>query len=241
MSKRVRGVATVVLAGVIGAGASAPAEASYPVIDVAAIQQLIAQVNYWKQQIGAMSNQLTQLRQTHAALTGSRGMQSLLPQSAASRNYLPEQWSEMVAALDGQSRRYGELARTSQALGSSWAVLDEAALARLGGPERASVLEARRQAAGQAAAARVAYAQASERFASLAELVSAIGRATDAKAIADLQGRIAAEQAMLENEQVKLTLMAEAGAADRALAAQQRRELAIAGHGVFADRLHPRP
>ena len=241
MSKRVRGVATVVLAMVLGAGASAPAEAAYPVIDIAAIRQLIAQVNYWKQQLSAMSNQLSELKQTHAALIGSRGMQSLLPQSAASRNYLPEQWSDLVAALDGQSRRYGELARTSLALESSRAVLDEAALARLGGPERASVLEARRQAAGQAAAARLAYAQASERFASLAELVSAIGRATDAKAIADLQGRIAAEQAMLENEQVKLTLMAEAGAADRALAAQQRRELAIAGHGVFADRLHPRP
>ena len=95
MNSRAGKVVVAVLAAAIGAGVSVPAEASYPVIDVAAIQQLIAQVNYWKQQIAAMSNQLTQLRQTHAALTGSRGMQSLLPQSAASRNYLPAEWSEL--------------------------------------------------------------------------------------------------------------------------------------------------
>ena len=49
------------------------------VIDVAAIKQLVAQINYWKQQIDAMKKELNQLQQTHAALTGPRGMQALLP------------------------------------------------------------------------------------------------------------------------------------------------------------------
>ena len=226
----------------LGVMLAAPvAEASYPVIDVAAIQQLVAQVNYWRQQISAMSNQLAQLRQTHAALTGTRGMQALLPQGAAARNYLPEDWRAMAEAASGQSRRYGQLASVSRSLEASVAVLPDAVLGRLGAEARASVIEARQRAAGQAAAAQLAYAQASARFASLAELITASGRAADAKAIEALQGRIAAEQAMLANEQVKLTLLAEAAAADRQLAEQRTRELAIAGHGEFASRLHPRP
>ena len=44
----------------------------------------------------------------------------------------------------------------------------------------------------------------SERFASLQQLIDAIPTATDPKAILDLQARIAAEQAMLQNEQTKL-------------------------------------
>ena len=71
------------------------------VIDVAAIRQLVAQVNYWRQQITGMQNQLKQLQQTHAALTGGRGMELLLPTSAAQRNYLPADWAEMLKVLDG--------------------------------------------------------------------------------------------------------------------------------------------
>ena len=105
--------------------------------------------------------------------------------------------------------------------------------------ERESILEGRRTSAGLAVMTREAYAQAGARFASLAQLVQAIGTATDAKAIADLQGRIAAEQAMLENEQAKLALLAQMAEAEGQLRAQQTRELVVAGHGSFESRLRP--
>ena len=81
------------------------AQAQWAVIDVAAIQQLVVQVNYWKQQVTGMQNQLDQLKQTHSALTGGRGMELLLPTSAAQRNYLPADWAEMLKVLDGTSAR----------------------------------------------------------------------------------------------------------------------------------------
>jgi len=221
--------------------ASMPAHAVYPVIDAAAIRQLVAQIDYWRQQIAAMQRELTQLQQTYAALTGGRGMERLLPLSDAERNYLPRDWSEVAQVLSGQSARYGQLARAVTAAMNAAAVLDDAALGRLGTGERDSVIEARRDAAALGVLTQDAYAQASARFAQLSALVSAIGTAADAKAIADLQGRIAAEQTMLENEQAKLGSLYQAMQARQWQAQAVLRERAIAGHGEFTARLRPTP
>ena len=229
----------VMAAVALGAGMAAPAQAQMAVIDAAAVAKLLQQITYWKQQITAMATELNQLKQTHASLTGPRGMQALLPLADAQRNYLPKDWAEIADVLRGQSVQYGALANSVSALVNSRAVLTGADLGQMTPQERASVEEARRQAAGRAVLTREAFAQASARFASLAQLVQAIGGAADAKAILDLQGRIDAEQAMLENEQAKLTLLSQVADADRLLQEQQLRELAIAGHGDFRTRLHP--
>jgi type IV secretion system protein VirB5 len=237
--RRRRQLVAVAVAGVVMAAPQA--EAQMAVIDVAAIKQLVLQVNYWKDQITAMANQLNQLKQTHAALTGPRGMQALLALTDDERNYLPQDWAEVVRVLQGQSAQYGQLANAASALVAVNAVLTPAELARLAPAERDSIVAARQSSAGLAVMSREAFAQASARFASLAGLVQAIGVAQDAKAIADLQGRIAAEQAMLENEQAKLALLAQAAEADRQLHQQRLQELALAGHGEFKSRLHPQP
>ena len=119
-SRAVSAVSAVLVAASLVA--SAPAHATYPVIDVAAIKQLVMQVNYWKQQIAAMKSELNQLQQTHAALTGGRGMELLLPTNNAQRNYLPADWSEMLKVLDGTSAQYGAL---SGAVNAAIQVLDK--------------------------------------------------------------------------------------------------------------------
>ena len=215
------------------------AHAQWAVIDVAAVQQLVSQISYWQQQIQAMQREYSQLQATHGALTGSRGMQALLPTSDAQRNYLPRDWAGVAQVLAGQSAEYSALAAAVEAGVQGRAVLDPARLARMTAAERASLEESRRAAMGLAVLTQEAYAQAGERFASLAQLVQAIGSATDAKGIADLQGRIAAEQAMLDNEQAKLAVLAQAANAAREVREQQRRELVIAGHGTFETRRRP--
>jgi type IV secretion system protein VirB5 len=241
MKRRTGVMATVSAALIAGLAGPPRAEAAMAVIDVAAIRQLVAQVNYWRQQIDAMQRELDQLRETHAALTGPRGMETLLPFADAERNYLPRDWAGVAQVLAGQSGQYRALADAVEAGVEARAVLTPARLTAMTEAERTSVLEARRAATGLAVMTREAYAQAGARFAVLAQLVNAIGSAEDAKAIADLQGRIAAEQAMLENEQAKLALLAQAAESERWVREQELRELALAGHGVFAERLRPRP
>ena len=64
-------------------------------------------------------------------------------------------------------------------------------------------------------------------------LIAAISTAKDQKGILDLQARIGAELGMLQNEQTKLQVLAQASEAMAAVNAQQEREQAIVGQGQF--------
>lgn len=234
-----RSVTAVVMAAVLTFGGVAPASAAMAVVDVRAIFELRQQISYWRQQITAMQRELSQLQATHAALTGPRGMQNLLAVSPQARNYLPEDWVQMQQVLGGQSARYGALAAATTAAIESQRVLSAGFVAGRS-PEEQAVIEAGRQGpAWLAATTRQAYAEASARFSQLQQLIGAVGQVSDAKAVADLQARIASEQAMLANEQAKLELLAMMAGAEQAMAAQRAREAAVAGHGTFAARFQP--
>lgn len=166
-------------------------------------------------------------------------MQNLMPVSTDARNYLPGDWQEMEQVLAGQSARYGALARAVSAEIEANAVLTPAFVAGRSAEEQAVIEGGRTHAAWLAASTRDAYAQASARFTELQQLIGAVGQVGDAKAVADLQARIATEQAMLANEQAKLELLAQMGQAEQATQAQRMREAALAGHGRFAARFQP--
>jgi type IV secretion system protein VirB5 len=218
-----------------------PAQASIPVIDVAALQQLVQSAISWQRQLQAMQSQLTQLEQTRTALTGPRGMERLLRQSVADRNYLPVDWDGLDGLVHGTTGAFPELAARARSLAKANARLSDADLARLPAAVRAMVVEARRVASTDEAMTQVAYERSSSRFAALGQLIDRIGATGDAKAIAELQGRIAAEQAMLENEAVKLQSLAFSTDAARVSAEVSRREAVIRGHGTFATRFQPTP
>jgi len=86
-----------------------------------------------------------------------------------------------------------------------------------------------------------ALANASGRFGELQQLINTIGIAGDQKAILELQARIAAEGSMLQAEHTKLQTLQQALQGQEWSAAQRSRELAIAGHGQFANRFQPQP
>jgi proline dehydrogenase len=119
------------------------------------------------------------------------------------------------------------------------AVLSSAELRRLP-PQIVAQLEAnRRSIALEQAVAQAAYARSSGRFSELGSLLNGIANAVDEKAIADLHGRIGVEQAMLDNEQIKLAALSQIAVADRNVREQQLREAVTANHGSFATRFQP--
>ena len=217
----------------------APAEASIPVIDIAAVRQLIQDAISWQHQLQAMQAQLAQLQQTRTALTGARGMEQLLRQTVADRNYLPADWVSLGSLANGGTAGYGEIAARVATLLKSNSRLTDADLARLSSDARAMLVSARQLASTNEALTQVAYERSSTRFTALGQLIDRIGTAGDAKAIADLQGRIAAEQAMLSNEAVKLQSLAYSAEATRVSAEVSRREAVVRGHGSFATRFQP--
>jgi type IV secretion system protein VirB5 len=215
------------------------AHAQFAVIDVASVRQLIQQVQTLGQQLEAARAQLAQAQLLYQSTTGNRGMAQLL--GGVTRNYLPANWAQLSAAMQGAGGAPGTLGPGVRAATAANAVLSARQLASLTPDEQSQVGNARQSVAMSQALAQQALANSSGRFASIQQLIAAIPAATDQKAILELQARICAEQGMLQNEQTKLQVLNQAAQAQAALVAQQAREQIIAGHGVFAARFQPAP
>jgi len=219
------------MACLVGLALTPPSHAQWAVVDVGAITQLIQEVSYWKQQIQAMSSQLNQLQSTYNAMTGSRGMQSLLPMSPQQRNYLPTNWQGLMATLNGLSGSYSVLNAQLNSTLSTNAVLTPAQLSRLSPQEQAQLQSSRNSAALMQATSQQALQASSQRFVALQQLINAIPTATDQKGALDLQARIAAEQVMLQNEQTKVQTLNQSLEAEGRAREQRARELSISNIG----------
>ena len=104
-------------------------------------------------------------------------------------------------------------------------------VASLSPAEQAQLQAARQSAALLQSASRQSLANTSGQFASLQQLISAIPSASDQKGALDLQARIQSEQAMLQNESTKMTVLYQTLEAQEWARKQAAREQVIAGIG----------
>ncbi|HWZ63617.1 MAG TPA: type IV secretion system protein [Steroidobacteraceae bacterium] len=198
-------------------------------IDIAALQQLLVQVQTLSQQLTTAENQLAQAQSEFASITGPRGMQLLL--AGTVRNYLPTSATQLTQVMSGSSGSYPALAATVSSLVSSNAVLTPAQVAAFSPAEQAQLATARQSPALLAALSQTALANSSSRFTALQTLITALGGATDQKAVLDLNTRVAAEQGMLQNEATKLQVLYQMAQSQEWTRLQRAREQAIAGQG----------
>lgn len=128
------------------------AKAGIPVIDVTAVANLIQQVMYWQQQISAMQKQFDQLKaskeqlqQTYSSMTGTRGMDQLLPMSNMDRNYLPQSYDDLMRVTNGSSQGYAGLSGQVQSVMDANKVLSTTQMDALS-PDMRQMVDKGRQA-----------------------------------------------------------------------------------------------
>lgn len=214
------------------------AQAGIPVIDMAAVANLIQQLGAWQQQLSGMQKQYDQLRQsnnqlqqTYSAMTGTRGMEQLLPTPNEARNYLPSSYSDLMNTVNGASPGYSGLSTQIQSIMRANSILSNSQMNALS-PEMRQVVEQGRQASAMlSGTTQTAYQNTSQRFSALQQLIDRIGTSQDPKAIQDLQARIQAEQSMLTNEQTKLQSLYQSAQADELARRQRNREKSAADVG----------
>jgi type IV secretion system protein VirB5 len=210
-------------------GVCPASRAQFAVIDVGAITQLIQEVSTLQQQLQTAERTLTNAQQQFQAITGNRGMQNLL--SGTNRNYLPSTWSQLSAAITQTGGAYQALSIGTQTLMTANAVLTPQQVAALSPAEQTQLQAARQSAALLQSTSRQALDNTSTRFASLQQLISAIPSAADQKGALDLQSRIQAEQAMLQNENTKIAVLYQTLQAQEWARKQSAREQVVAGVG----------
>lgn len=206
-----------VFALVFGLAAGNSAHAGIPVIDGANLAQAIQQVMAWAQQYQQMVEQIQQMQQAYNNLNGVRNMGSLV-NNPVSRRYLPDDYQTILSNGVGQWEAIRDAAKKFEIASTSLSASSDAARA---------FEQVAKQAAINRAGAEEAYRTASQRFSDIQVLLDRVNSAPDAKDIADLQGRIQAEQVMMQNEANKLQMLAQLASAQRDLQIQQAREISM--------------
>lgn len=215
----------VLLGFALAAFAWSTAFAQIPVTDGASIAQQaenqIETIAKWKIQYDQMMNQIEQAKQQYELLTGSRGLGNIMNDPAL-RDYLPADWQGVYDSV--RNGGYSGLSGRGQSVYETNRIFDSCAFISV--QEQRTACEARAVKASQDKGfALDAYDAARSRINQIDQLMQKINQTNDPKAIAELQGRIAAEQANIQNEQTKLQLYAMVAAAEDKVQAQRQREI----------------
>ena len=215
--------ASLVLAA--GIAMSSTAFAQIPVTDVASITtQVTNQVETiakWKMQYDQMVSQINQMQQQYASMTGTRNLGQIM-NNPSLRDYLPNDWQGVYDSV--RTGGYSGLTGRAQSVYEANKIYDACAHYKVA--EQRTACEAHAVKPSQDKAfALDAYDKAKGRLTQIDGLMSQINGTTDPKAIAELQGRIAAEQALIQNEQTKLQMYQMVATAEDRLQEQRQHEI----------------
>jgi type IV secretion system protein VirB5 len=226
MIKTIKFISVVGVAGWMLFGSHA-AHAQIPVTDGLSIaKQVVNQVETiakWTAQYQQMVSQIDQAKQQYESLTGSRGLGNVMNDPAL-RDYLPGDWQAVYDSV--KNGGYSGLSGTARTVYDQNKVFDSCG--HIVSTQQRTACEARAvKPAQDKGFALDAYNAAKSRINQIDGLMSKIDQTQDPKAIAELQGRIAAEQANIQNEQTKLQLYAMVAAAEEKVQVQRAREMSM--------------
>lgn len=198
-----------------------------PVTDGASIAQSVVQqvetIAKWKLQYDQMMSQIDQAKQQYESLTGSRGLGNVMNDPIL-RDYLPGDWQAVYDSV--KTGGYSGLSGTARTVYDQNKVFDSCG--HIVSSEQRTACEARAVKPAQDKGFSLeAYNAAKSRINQIDQLMNKINDTQDPKGIAELQGRIAAEQANIQNEQTKLQLYAMVAAAEDKVQLQRAREISM--------------
>jgi type IV secretion system protein VirB5 len=203
--------ARVLLAASVLFGGGRAGAQGIPVFDSSSFGQMVLTVK-------ALAEQERQLEAAYHAVSGTRNLGAIL-YNPALRNYLPNDWARIydTAAAGGYAGISGPLRAIQDSERLPGAVADAQA---------SIAARSRSNAMTDKAVGLRAFEGARERLAQIEQLMAQISRTRDAKAVQEVQARIAIEQAAVQNEATKLQLVAMLQRTEERLVEQQKSDLA---------------
>jgi type IV secretion system protein VirB5 len=199
-------------------GAQAQMAVTDPALTLMTQASWVKQAADMARQIQQAQQQLTQAKQTYDSLNGSRGISNLL-RNPSLYNYLPPDAANAMRVNTSGLSGTDALLANMRLLGIEQTSLDPRS-------ETGTNFTARQTSnANYQLLNDQAYQAANNRIKQLDSMVKSIDGATDPMAINALSVRVAAEQAMIANEQARLAVLAESAANIQRVQEQQSREI----------------
>lgn len=201
------------------------ANAQIPVTDGAhiatSVMNQIESIAKYVEQIAQLKAQLEQMEQQYKALTGSRNLGAIL-NDPKFKDYLPPGWAEVYDSV--RNGGYSGLTGSAAAIYEAAKKYDACQHIKRD-DERINCQARAIKGATDKGFAVDAFEVAKGRLGQIEQLMNRINSTDDPKAIAELQGRIATEQAMIQNEATKLQMFQIIAQAEDRIQQQQRHEM----------------
>ncbi len=223
---------TTIKAIVLGLSLSLPsAHAGFPVsvlIDVpgqlaqyANMAQMLKEYATMLDQLDEMQRQFQQMERDYRSVTGTRGLGNILNNPAFSK-HLPDNWQTILSNI--RYNGYEGLSGAAKALRDASKVIDACEYIE-DNIERQNCAALAVKPAQDKAFASKAYKTSHDRQEQIESLMNEINRTRDPKGIAELNARLQAEQALIQNEQIKLAMYQATTDAEQRLLLQQQKEI----------------
>lgn len=220
------------IAVALAAMTAVPAHAQQIVYDPTSFAQMVKDARTAIDQLDSLKAQVQQGEELFASLNDLSNVNAMaerlgLPEI---RNPLPDM-ATLRSAADGDLSALGELAERADAIRRETRVYTpDAPSAAADALERSGARTARDLAIGE-----IVDRAATDRLEGLETLRRALDTAPNARAVMDLTARLAAEQALIQNEQVRLQGLALTQAAEARLEEQRARERIAAERSARMD------
>ncbi|EJQ0681023.1 P-type DNA transfer protein VirB5 [Salmonella enterica] len=189
--------------------------------DVPGMANHLETITKWAAQYKQLESQIDQMKQEYQSITGSRGLGNIMDNPAL-RDYLPQDWQKVYDSV--KNGGYDGLTGRGKQVYADNKVFDGCAFIMSEDAKKACEAQAVKPSQDKAVALD-AYDAAKSRLQQIDGLMNRINQTQDPKAIAELQGRIAIEQAKIQNEATKLQLYSMVAAAEEKVQAQRQREI----------------
>jgi type IV secretion system protein VirB5 len=193
------------------------AHAQIPVTDVAElaqavveVEQLVSQLEVMKQQYSTLTSSYSTLTAQYAAITGNHSYGTIL-NSSSLHSYLPDSWSSVYSNIE--SGNLSSLASSMKTILSDEGLTSAATT----GQQRYYNVLASNKSMQMAA-----YDANISRLNNIESLMEQANETTDESAKADLMNRMHAEEAMVQNENTRLSMMSQLQQSELKLSEQQR-------------------
>lgn len=223
----------------ICAAASVPSigAAQIPVTDATSIAtQTANQVQTmakWAAQAQQMRSQIESMRNQYSALTGSRHMGNIFNDPRL-RQYLPADWQQVYDSVRNQG--YSGMSSDARSIYNNSKIYDRCQ--GLVADDRILCEAGSAKPSQDMAFSKRAFDRADDRLDQIDNLRNEISQTQDPKAIAELQARIASEQAAIQNEQTRLSLYQQLAQAQDEISRERKKQEAaksIAATGTVSN------
>lgn len=204
--------------------ASVNVHAQLKVIDPAVLAQAGKQVKAWGDQYQQMRTQIDTMNAQLNAMTGNRGMATLLPHVVSE---LPPDWAQAMTQLSALARQIKE----------ANAVLTPEQATFLSPDMQTLLAQMQDVSAANKAMAETAYKSAAARHSRLHGFTDALAATQDPKAAYDLANRIAIEHAALLQDQNQLIAAANAAAVNERDQKLRKVQMRAAAFGTAVPRI----